>query len=84
MEAVLIIGGVVVSLIVQYTKKKLNLNVGGIMILVVILSLIGAGVSQTLSYYGWMDAFLQFMTSAGAFYAFILNNIEKSTNLPKE
>jgi len=76
MEIELIFGGVIVSLIVQFAKTKLNLNVAGVMVVVAILSLVGGFAYKAMLAYGLWEAFIGVLTASGAFYAFILKNVK--------
>jgi len=77
MEVTLLFLGVLVSAVVQLIKKYAGTNTLTTVIATVILALGAAIASQVLSYYGWTEAFMQILTTAGAFYAFIIRNIEK-------
>jgi len=76
MEIALLFGGVLVSLIVEVTKKKLNLNAGGVMVLVAILSLVGGFAYKAMLAYGLWEAFISVLVASGAFYAFIIKNVK--------
>ncbi len=69
-------GGVLVSLLVQAVKTKWKLNAFGIMVFVAVLSLIGGFAYKAMLAYGLWEAFIGVVVSAGAFYAFILKNIQ--------
>lgn len=79
MDIAIIFGGVLVSLVVEFTKKKLNLNTAGVMIFVAVLSLVGGVAYKLLLAYGMWDAFIGVIASAGAFYAFIIKNVKEVT-----
>lgn len=85
METALIFGGVLVSLVVQFIKNKANLNAAGVMLVVAGLSLAGGLAYQALLHYGYWEAFVQVLVSAGAFYAFIIKNVkDASTSADRE
>ena len=78
MEIALLFIGVVVSAIVQFIKTRWETKP-----LVTVFSTIGMAVFAAigvwfLEYFGWMEAFMQIIMTAGAFYAFIIRNIEKT------
>lgn len=77
MDMSLLFLGVLVSAFVQVIKKYLGTNTLGTLLATLILSVVCAVGAYFLKYFGWMDAFMQIITSAGAFYAFIIRNIEK-------
>lgn len=76
MELGLIFGGVIVSVIVQVLKKW---GTGALwnIVMVVALSIIGGAGMFLLKSWDLWNSFLQILTSAGAFYAFILKNTQK-------
>lgn len=76
--------GVTISLLVQIFKKAYRKTHGSIpteMILMftVILAVLGAGVYSFLNAYNYLDTVMQVIATAGAFYAFIIRNIEIKT-----
>lgn len=75
MEIVL---GVLVSGIVQFIKKRLELeNTTEIIFMAVIISLIASIGYLILSQNeAWLQVIIQTLTTAGAFYAFILKHID--------
>jgi len=75
MEIALVFGGVLISLVIQLLKKRLALTSTGVMVTVVVLSLLGGVAYRYLLSYGLWESFIAVITSAGAFYAFILKNI---------
>lgn len=82
MQLGLIFGGIVVSLIVQFLKKRFETNSAGNMVAVVTLAIVGAVGYKLLNHYGMWEAFLQLLTVAGAFYAFIIRNVQETPVLP--
>jgi hypothetical protein len=78
MEITLLFLGVVVSAVVQFLKTKFNLDTLTTVFVVVGMSLLGALAMWGVEYFGWREAFLQILMTAGAFYAFIIRNIEKT------
>lgn len=80
MEIALIFGGILVSLVVEFAKKKLKLNTAGTMAFVAALSLIGGVAYKVLLAYGLWEAFIGVVASAGAFYAFIIKNVKDISN----
>jgi len=76
--ATLIFIGVIVSLLITFLKKFVFKNAGvtGSMLIVVLVSLMGAGIYTTLIHFGYWDAFLRIIAIAGAFYAYIIKNIK--------
>lgn len=78
METALIFSGIVVSLFIELLKKKFNLSGLGTMAVVTGLAAGGSVAFYFLQKYGFLESFLQIMTVAGAFYAFILKNIKDS------
>lgn len=69
--------GVVVSAVVQFVKKFFGTSPLVTVVTTVVLAVVGSVAVWTLNYYGYMEAFLQILTTAGAFYAFIVRNLEK-------
>lgn len=84
MDIAIIFGGVLVSLVVEFTKKKFNLNAAGVMIFVAVLSLLGGVAYKLLLTYGLWEAFIGVIASAGAFYAFIIKNVKDISSSPVE
>lgn len=76
MELALVFGGVVVSLIVQMIKSAFNGSTTATMIAVVLISLAGGVAYTLLTQFGLWESFLGVLTSAGAFYAFIIKNMQ--------
>lgn len=76
MESALVLGGVVVSLLVEGVKRYFSLGSFGAMATVVLLSIVGGGAFYFLNWFGLWAAVLEIFVSAGAFYAFILRNIK--------
>ena len=79
METTLIFSGIAVSLFIQLLKKYLNLSGLGTMSVVAGLAFGSSVAYYFLQKYGFLEAFLQIMTVAGAFYAFIIKNVKDST-----
>lgn len=75
MDAVMLLGGLVVTAIVEFAKRRFGLTTTGVLLLVLVLSFFGAGIYGALSRYGLWDAFLGVLVSAGAIYTFILKNV---------
>lgn len=78
METTLIFSGIIVSLFIELLKKKFKLSGMGTMAVVTALSVGGSVAYYLLQKYGFLEAFLQIMTVAGAFYAFIIKNVKDS------
>lgn len=76
MELALVFGGVIVSLIVQWMKTAFNGNTAATMAAVVAMSLVGGIAYTLLTQFGLWESFLGVLTSAGAFYAFIIKNMQ--------
>jgi len=76
MEIALVFGGIAVSLLIEFVKNKLKLSAFGIMATVVVLSLLGGLAYQALLAFGYWEAFIGVVASAGAFYAFIIKNVK--------
>lgn len=79
METALIFSGIAVSLFIELLKKKFKLSGLGTMAVVIGLALGSSVAYYFLQKYGFLEAFLQIMTVAGAFYAFIIKNLKDST-----
>lgn len=71
----MLLGGLVVSSIVEWAKRKYGLDTLGVLLLVGAVSLIGALAYTTLLHFGLWNAFLGLLVSAGAIYTFILKNV---------
>lgn len=67
--------GVGVSLLVQFIKTKMGLNSVGSMLLVSALALIGSFAYFFFEKFGLLESVLQILTTAGAFYAFIIRPV---------
>lgn len=76
MEIALVFGGVVVSLLVEFVKRKWNLSASGVMLFVAGLSLVGGIAYKVLLAYGMWEAFVGVLVAAGAFYAFVIKNVK--------
>lgn len=74
METTLFFSGVLVSLFIELLKKKFNLSGLGTMTVLAGLAVGSSTAYYFLQKYGFLEAFLQIMTVAGAFYAFIIKN----------
>ena len=72
----LIFAGVVVSLVVQYLKKALDTTKTGTLTIMAIIAIVAAIIFSVLDMYGLTDSLLQMITTAGAFYAFIIKNVD--------
>lgn len=79
--ATLVFAGIVISLVITLIKsliKRLGYatNTAGSMLVVVGISLIGAGIYTALTHFGYMEAVIKLMVIAGAFYAYIIKNVK--------
>ena len=81
MNGELILIGAIVSLLGQYLKNKFGTTSTGSLLLIVSISIIAALIMYFVDMFGYTEAFLQILTTAGAFYAFIINNIGKGISL---
>lgn len=72
MEMMLLLGGAVVSLFIQFIKDLLPGNQLAPILAIMVISIVGAAAMHTLQWFGWWDAFSQVFVTAGAFYAYIL------------
>lgn len=72
----LVIVGAIVSLIVQVIKTKLGTSKMASLAAVIVLSLIGGAVYVTLKDTTYWQTILQILMAAGAFYAFIIKQLE--------
>lgn len=79
METTLIFSGILVSLFIELLKKKFELSGMGTMAVVAGLAIGSSAAYYFLQKYGFLEAFLQIMTVAGAFYAFIIKNVKDGT-----
>jgi hypothetical protein len=68
--------GSVVSLIVQGIKAKKGTSEYLTLVIVVAISVLAAGAYTYLSDAGLWDSVVRILTTAGAFYAFILQRLE--------
>jgi hypothetical protein len=71
----LVFGGIVVSALVEYIKRKAKLSTSGVLALVAGLSLIGGGIYVALVHFGYWESVVTVLMAAGAFYAFIIKNV---------
>lgn len=71
--------GVIVSTIVQIIKNYTGTTKTGTMVAVVSLSFVGALCYWLLAKYNLWESFYQILITAGAFYAFIIKNVESIT-----
>ena len=74
----LIFAGVVISLLVQYLKQALDTTKQGTLAIMAIIAIVGAIIFSVLDIYGLTDSLLQMVTTAGAFYAFIIKNVDSN------
>ncbi len=72
-----IIIGSVVSLLVQFIKSKLGTTEYATLGVVLITSLAAAGVYSAMVHAGLWDSLVGILTTAGAFYTFIIARFEK-------
>lgn len=73
--------GALVSGLVEIIKKKFGSVTWLTYFIIAILSLIAAGVYQTISYFGYWEIVYKIVLSAGAIYAFVIRPItEKLSN----
>ncbi len=69
--------GVAVSVIVQLVKSQFKTSKYATILTVLALSLIGGGVYVLLVEYSYWQAVVQMLAAAGAFYAFIIKQLEE-------
>lgn len=77
MEAIALLGGVAVSVIVQIVKNKLGTSTGVTLITVLALSLAAAGLYEVLQWSGYWEGFVQTLAVAGSVYTFIIRRFEE-------
>ena len=70
--------GSLISVIVQYAKRKWNIEGTGVIVLVLILAMVSAIVYQIFVYTNVWKDILEIMIVAAAFHNFILRNIGNS------
>lgn len=75
MEIALVFGGVVVSFLVEILKRKFGTSTIGTMGIVVGLSIVGGVGYSLIQHFGWLNAAIQILAVCGAFYAFIIKNV---------
>jgi hypothetical protein len=82
MEALLVLLGVLVSIVVQLIKKTFGPNMLGTYLAVIIFSLLGGALYYWIRSTAYWPAVFQILTFAGAFYTFILKQMDstKRTN----
>ncbi len=68
--------GVLVSLLVQFLKPRMGTDTVGTMLIVLMISFIGAGSYVLLSNTPFWATFVQVVTVSGAFYAFIIRQFQ--------
>lgn len=73
-DAALVFGGVIVSLLVTFIKKKAGTSTWGTMVSVVVLSLMAGGLYMSLVHFGYWESVLKVFATAGAFYAYVIKN----------
>lgn len=73
--------GVIVSLLVQFAKKKLGTTSLGTLILLAAAALGAAIAVHFIKAYGFYDALLQVLVTAGAFYSFIIRVVVEDDKL---
>lgn len=76
MESILVFSGMAVSLFIELLKTQFKLSGLETGFVVFILSLISAVVYYLLNMYGLLEAVIQILATAGAFYAFIVKNLK--------
>lgn len=69
------VGGVLSSLLVEWLKSVFNVSGKWVVLIVAVVSLVAALIYKTLLFFGYWEAFLGILMTAGAFYAFIIKNI---------
>jgi hypothetical protein len=75
-----IIIGAVVSCLVQFVKKYWGTSEYWTLGIVVVVSLVAAGIYTYLTAAGYWQAFAQVLITAGAFYTFIIARFGSSVN----
>lgn len=78
MSLSLVFAGVVVSLLVQFLKRALNTTKQGTLAIMAVIAIIGAIGFSVLQMYGMVDSLMQIIATAGAFYAFIIKNVDSN------
>jgi uncharacterized membrane protein YeaQ/YmgE (transglycosylase-associated protein family) len=78
MEAALAFVGILVSLLAQVIKKYTGTSSAGTLLSVAVLAILGAFGAEYIAKAGYLEALYKILATAGAFYAFIVLNIEKS------
>lgn len=76
MDPSLVFAGVAVSLLVQWAKKQFGTSQYTTLAIAAGLAILGAVGFQILSYYELLPSLVQILTTAGAFYTFILQRFE--------
>ncbi len=76
MELVLLLGGVVVSILVEFLKTFLKTSRGLTILILIVLSLLTAIIYHSLQVLGYWESVWQILVYAGAVYAFIIKNAE--------
>lgn len=72
--------GVGVSLLVQFMKRKYGTEGGKVVVACVALSVVSAIAYAGLVELGYLETVKEVLTTAGAFYAFVIRQVE---NLPE-
>lgn len=75
MEGLLILGGVVVSALVEVFKRYFGTNRAITLLAVAVFCFVGASLFHFLQYFGFLESFLQIAITAGAVYAFVIRNV---------
>lgn len=78
MEAALAFVGILVSLLAQLIKKYTGTTSTGTLLAVAVLAVVGAVGAEYITKAGYMEVLYKILATAGAFYAFIVLNVEKS------
>lgn len=78
MSLSLVFAGVVVSLLVQYLKRALSTTKQGTLAIMAVIAIAGAVGFSILEMYGMVDSLIQIVATAGAFYAFIIKNVDSN------
>lgn len=76
METGLFFGGILVSLLVTFIKSKVKTGAFGSMLIVAGISMAGSLAYTALVHFGYWEAFLKIVITAGAFYAYITKNVK--------
>lgn len=75
MELIIFLAGAVVSLLSLVLKKYFKTKPIATLAIVLVLSLVGGFAVEYIKTAGYWNSLIQILTTAGAFYAFIIKNI---------